>query len=327
MLSFPSGRLEDAGALRLAREPLTVEGVASSDVADKRSDISDPVEAQVTAAWLKVSGKSSAEPERSFLELGGNSIQILKLVAELNSVYPKAVNPADVFTHSTIRLLSVFIRNRLEEESRSAMPSARHRQLAAVQLPRAYFHPQVSGQRLEAALTYTLSERAAGNIEQYTSLRGLDPVSLIHAICLYYFSELSGNKTVAVCLLHDKGRQMLPLKVDVGEFPDLPALMQYVEHTRRTTPYHQYLELDEIRAAKQAEGPYGVFPLIFNLSNTSFRQEWLSGFDLMLGARWLEHEMRLTLRYNGGLLRNGAVREYFQTLVAYIEEAAVHLQL
>lgn len=72
----------------------------------------DDVERQIAAIWGTVLGRDRVTTATPFRELGGDSLMLIRIYAQLNKVFPGVLKVQDLFDHRTIQELGAVIRER-----------------------------------------------------------------------------------------------------------------------------------------------------------------------------------------------------------------------
>ncbi|MER5268327.1 amino acid adenylation domain-containing protein [Actinosynnema sp. NPDC002837] len=85
--------------------------------------------ADVLALWSRVLGRPVSDVDSTFFELGGSSVQLLRVAAALRERYP-SVAVADLFRHVTARSLAAHLRRGGPAEAGSGRGAARARAVA-----------------------------------------------------------------------------------------------------------------------------------------------------------------------------------------------------
>jgi hypothetical protein len=85
----------------------------------------DELEAGIAAVWAEVLGLSQVGIHETFFELGGNSLQIVKLHATLQAQFPGQLAIADYFRHTTVARLAEHLRGGQDGSGRVEQGSSR----------------------------------------------------------------------------------------------------------------------------------------------------------------------------------------------------------
>jgi amino acid adenylation domain-containing protein/non-ribosomal peptide synthase protein (TIGR01720 family) len=76
-----------------------------------------PTEAQIAQVWRRVLGVPEVSVEASFFDLGGHSLLITRVAAELRREYALDIPMVELFTHKTVRALASRIDERVRERA------------------------------------------------------------------------------------------------------------------------------------------------------------------------------------------------------------------
>ncbi|MGF9817158.1 amino acid adenylation domain-containing protein [Brevibacillus agri] len=119
--------------MRLAQIPLTINGKidrkslpAVTEVAEAHQELvgpGDEVEAKLYDIWRKGLRRESISVRGKFFELGGNSIQVMQLVYEINRHFSCAMPFKDFIELQTIEAIAGWIRAAIQEEREADLPA------------------------------------------------------------------------------------------------------------------------------------------------------------------------------------------------------------
>ncbi|WP_018887683.1 condensation domain-containing protein [Paenibacillus massiliensis] len=328
--AFPLTPMED-----LAGVKEEVEGSTSA-----LSEVTDVIEQQMIAIWSKLSSQRPISRQQSFLDMGGNSIQMLKLVAEMNRLYPQSLNAAEVFAHPTIEKLSALIRSRVGVNLEEAgLPTHANKPAAGPEpltIPDQFFIDNRPGRYQLANLSYSLPASIAGQLEQYALMMHNHSAGIVAVAIIERLASLSQKDTAAIQLLlrveehidqlrvvtTERKRLQTPLQVLIRQICELcygyPA-DQNDEYKHGDDPIHSF-SLEEWSSLQRTKSKREVYPLVYDADRHSVRQEWLDQFDLLLGIRVQHRQVRLSLRFNSARLHKHQVQAWFQQAIMELEQ-------
>ncbi|GGE97153.1 non-ribosomal peptide synthetase [Stappia taiwanensis] len=118
--AFPMTQAGKVDRARLA--PISLQDDAP---ASPRASSRSPIEATIARLWSDVLGRDAIPLDRNFFDLGGTSLQLMRVHVGLEGALQRSVDVMALFTHPTIRGLANFLEGR-GPVARSAM-TATHR--------------------------------------------------------------------------------------------------------------------------------------------------------------------------------------------------------
>lgn len=280
------------------------------------------IEEDIAAVWKRLTGLERISATRSFLEMGGNSILLLKLIAELHRLYPGTVNAADVFTYSSVRQLAERIAS---IRGTKTAPKRVDPAELSVRLPLEYFTEGGGTAGESAMMSLTLPPRLSAELIRIAGQYGVGARSVLAASCLHLLSLVGGQTKVQLQTALDGSGRFLPVTAELDRIKDYPALLRETDQAvRGEGPGASYALEDWGRAEGGLPAGMAV-ALLYDSALCSFRQEWTGYFDLLLGISLAEESVRLAFRYNGARLHARMAKDWFRQLLDYVEELADQL--
>lgn len=114
--------------------PLTANGkinraeLAASLAVQPRRHISAPgLEAEIAALWSEILGHAVTDVDRGFLDLGGSSLQLMRVHAALEHRLARHIEIADLFRFATVRSLAAHLTGAAPAAQTASAPQARPR--------------------------------------------------------------------------------------------------------------------------------------------------------------------------------------------------------
>ena len=230
------------------------------------TDDTDLVLTNVRKLWRKLLGHAQLAADKSFFELGGNSMSLVMLHHELELHYPGLLDVADLFAHPTLQQLAQFISNRQQ-------PQAADWTATALRLPADYFlsHPAQAG-LYQVPLSWDSDvSRQLRHFSKSLQVTEADVLLAMQALLLH---KLLAQQVLSLCLATAGGYQHIELN-----FTELSTTEQLV------LSVHQLRQINAIRPACPRLGPqhpHGVFILWSEAAVTPVAgpAELATGFDL-----------------------------------------------
>jgi acyl carrier protein len=72
----------------------------------------DDIERQIAAVWGSVLGRDKVTTQTPFRELGGDSLMLIRIYAQLSRCFPNVLKVQDLFDHRTVQELAAVVRER-----------------------------------------------------------------------------------------------------------------------------------------------------------------------------------------------------------------------
>lgn len=85
---------------------------------------SGEIEGKIAAAWGKILGTGDIGADLNFFEIGGDSMSVINLHAEIENIYPGAITVTDLFSYPTIAKQAEYIKSRVNPAEKQAAAAA-----------------------------------------------------------------------------------------------------------------------------------------------------------------------------------------------------------
>ena len=116
--------LSPTGKVDRAKLPLPS---ASADPVGAKPLPANALEATIMKVWREVLGTDAISVDDNFFDIGGSSLQMLKVHAALQALLPKPATIVDLFTYPRIRLLAGWLSQSAAPAASTAVMSAQER--------------------------------------------------------------------------------------------------------------------------------------------------------------------------------------------------------
>ncbi len=140
--------------------------------ADKKKLPRDEFEQKIYEIWSSILGTSQFDIETSFFYLGGNSLNLMKLVSDLNTAFNVSIPLGTLFTNNTIEMQSAIIRKWSADGSDNIILPAENRE----------YYPLSYAQKGFYILDLLYKDNTMYNISEIVELEGDIDISLIQSI-------------------------------------------------------------------------------------------------------------------------------------------------
>jgi non-ribosomal peptide synthetase component F len=281
------------------------------------ASVGKQVEHRVTKLFQDILKLDHINRDAGFLEAGGNSILLMRLVAELNKIYPNAIKVSDVFTYSTIAAISSRIVGKLtqEKEENTRFESIQNR---AIPIPPEYFvlAPDKSGQ---TTLMYEFDEELRERLTAAAGTLNVDLFSIVCAVFIYVLSGLSGQKRLQVQYVMDRLENIGFVEADFELMKNVRNYFMDIDFkVKNNEIIYNLNSIDRINEHAREDK---IVPLCYDMKTYHFDQKILSLYDIILGLRAsADDSVHLIYRYNGLRINGDKAKELFYLIISYVKE-------
>ncbi|NOU63264.1 AMP-binding protein [Paenibacillus sp. LMG 31461] len=286
-----------------------------SDENINQIDLHKEIKEKISAAWKKITNIDVITTNRSFLELGGNSIQILKLVAELHRLYPGKISAPDILAYPTIDKLAHRIAeldlNQGTIESNINNDNVHN---IALLMPKSFFKFNHGDRNNNATLSYTFTPVVSKRLAEISKTSITQEWVIIAAAYIHSLSLVSGENVVNVQTIDNKNN-FYSVKVNLKEITDFNTLSSHVDRHLKSSKKPNIYALNKMRLPKESTL---ILPMVYDASSHQFDHEWLKTFDMILGIRKEDRTINITLRYNRFRLNSESIGEWLRKFIHYV---------
>lgn len=287
----------------------------------------DETEESLAAVWKELLNLERVSVNSNFFDIGGNSILLLKMVAKLSRVYPKAVSAADAFSYPTIEQLAGIITGKTGRTDSKRVFKHEDILRMAVRLPSDYIKTGSSGIRDKTALEYVFDKPSGLKILQVSKKLGINELSLMLAVYIHLISLISKEKQITIHTLTGVEESIKPVTTDFNSIKDLKALILHADNAMSKSGKNEVYSIKQINTIELNRDSTYVLPLFYNSSLYDFRQELLERFNITLGAAGVDNEISIIYRYNEARIDNGKAKELLSLFINYIKNVVTKLEL
>ncbi len=139
---------------------------------DKKKLPRDEVEQKIYEIWASILGTSQFDIETSFFYLGGNSLNLMKLVSDLNTAFNVSIPLGTLFTNNTIEMQSAIVKKWSPDGSDNIILPSENRE----------YYPLSFLQKGFYILDLLYKDNTMYNISEIVELEGDLDISLIQSI-------------------------------------------------------------------------------------------------------------------------------------------------
>ncbi|ERM15997.1 non-ribosomal peptide synthetase [Brevibacillus laterosporus] len=275
--------------------PKLSEGVRSSEVL-----VTSPhteVERELVEIWKNVLKREVIGLHESFFDLGGNSILLVQMHAQVDKKYAGKIDIGDVFSYSTIAKLASYIESRTVEN----LPLI---QIPAIQLPSEYFN--VTEGHNSTLFTFAFQEEMVAGLHMVADRYSVEIADILLAMNLYLYAEV-GELTDVTLQLQTTDHRTIAIHVNMNSIEDFGDLFRHVREARiQPNPLSLY-SIQSLEKSYTSKKNEQIWPLFTEYSSQS--NEFNRLFDLIFELQIEPKMIAFECRYDQNKLNHGKVEE------------------
>lgn len=272
----------------------------------------DEVEEKLITIWKKVLQVDKIGIYNTFFDIGGNSIQLMRVHSLLEREYPQKVNVGDLFTYPTVHKLAEYIRNNKATEYIDMTG-------IAIELPKEYFAGDSSIRRDALEIKYRFTDFVSRKMTLISEADGISVSDMLQIIFMYIFALITGEKLITIQSYAGVEDTVLSTTIDFEQHKDFKLLLQEAKEGLLKDGTSQKYNLRNISKSKLEKSRFSIIPFFYNSDLFSLKTNLQEIFDISIGVSYQNGQMALVYRYNNRRLRDDKAREFINTYIRYVE--------
>lgn len=277
----------------------------------------DEVKRQLYSIWKMLLGDKIIREKDKFLEIGGDSTLLLRMVAEVEKLYPGAISVVDAFSNPTIKELSQFIYKKQESVTLKEV-GYEQVQRYAIELPEAYFATALNKDKNYVTLVFDFGEEECESLFLLSKRWNLPIEAIILTEYLHTLADIALGKEVSMYFICDEDEAVSAVEV-VKEEKYEAEYRRRVEKAYQSPKIHYHLcDLDEKNIKKDGKR---IVSLFYSMELYQFNQEILSVYDMVIGVSVSDdEEITLIYRFNSSYLNEELCKNILKKLIGRMNQ-------
>lgn len=279
----------------------------------------DEIEKQLIVLSESVFGIDKIDKEQGFVEQGGNSILLMRLVAEINKLYPNMVKISDIFTYSSITSLANYITNKKYFISREKQVSDDLFNDIATILPRDFY------KKCEAehhkTLMYQFGQECCDKINSISSKLDITVCTFFLTIYSYVFLRITKQDKIFINYFLDNDNNIGAIESKYEWIDNMDYYVSQISQQilKKKTLYN----LDDIKCIKLDEKSKKCFILFYDTRLYHYEPEIQSIYSIILGVKKVDYDdIRIIYRWSNQWINSEKAKELFYIIINCIQEMA-----
>lgn len=257
------------------------------------------LEKKIAAIWQEALGIERVGVYDNFYELGGNSLMIIKVQAEIEKLFPGKIKVTDLFIYTTVSMIAEFI-SRNENKKIN---------IKSIKLPKEYF-VSLPKKNTKSEIRYNINEPIYGKIGELAELENIKVSDIFLGMFIYLFTEVTENSENCIQVINNDEGRVLQLTTDLNEAEDLLEFFKII-NTKQIDLIENAYDISEVINSKVVKDNEEIIPLFCNNYFLTNMTSSLDIFDMIMSIEELENSFYFTCEYNTERLSQNKVEEMF----------------
>lgn len=307
------GKRTKDGRVWIYHEATTQEDAVAYDW--ERDDSNNEIKDTLFQIWRSILGNREFGENDRFLENGGNSALLLRMVALIERKYPGIVKVADAFTYSTIKEMTQFIKNRQGMEEKEKEISYQDIEKYTNQLPMQYFMPDTQGDKKYTTLVKELEEDLCDRIIAYCQKENILVEGLVLAAYLLGLKEVVQGEEVHLHYILNAQERVSDITVSKQQSDS--DLLDFIR--KKLESEEVLFHINELKWADVKKKDQKAMMLLYDMDSYHFNPDILVLYDFVLGISISDDdEITMIYRFNSQYLNSKETKGLIQGILQQI---------
>lgn len=243
-----------------------------------------------------------------FFDVGGNSILLIQVHAQIEKRYPGRLDLDDLFAYPTIAKLVKIIDGEEMKVSQAI-------ELKSIKMPREYL--VTGGEANEnTILSFILPEELTNNLKAViTQLEGVQTYDVLSSVYAYLWHEITGQEKVVFYMNDERHLSVWPMELNFAEVQDFLTLFSSIAHKRQEADQSTLIPLEALVRKENELDDVTVF-----ISNRQdITRDGLECFDMILLVDQSQNQISFQCQYNPTKIKKRYAEALMQAYVKLIK--------
>ena len=279
-------------------EPEMIRPVLENEYVEPSTD----TEKSIHGIWGTLLNRENIGIKDNFFDIGGNSLLLVQMHAELETRYPGKLSVAEIFAYPTIAKLASLLGSETGESRESQA-------VEELQIPRQYM-ADGSADYEGGAICILPEPEILKNLSTLADRKTVQTVDILLGGFIYLLSEISGKQEIPLHVLNGS-ELFIPLKMNVEVVSTVQDLVYAVGNDLREKSINIGLSSGyPVKARPGRKEDSAAILFAFNVS--SLEPEVLSIYDIAFKVDEDDRTITLTVEYNAQRISKSAMEELIQ---------------
>ncbi|HEX2926726.1 MAG TPA: amino acid adenylation domain-containing protein [Ruminiclostridium sp.] len=282
-------------------EPEMVRPVLENEYVEPSTE----TEKQVYGIWSTLLNRENIGTKDNFFDIGGNSLLLVQMHAELDSRYPGKVSVAEIFAYPTIAKLASLL-------SREAGEIRQGPVIEELQMPGQYM-ADGSADYEGGAICILPEPEIEENLKALADSKTVQTADILLGGFVYLLSEVSGKQVIPLHVLNGP-EWLTPLKLNMDNISTVHELVSTVGKNLREKSINIGLSPRypvKARPGRKSDSA----AVLFAYNAGSLQAELLNIYDIAFRVEEENGAIAFTVEYNAKRIDKSAMEEFIQLYI------------
>ncbi|WP_139487902.1 non-ribosomal peptide synthetase [Brevibacillus dissolubilis] len=250
-----------------------------------------------------------------FFDIGGNSVLLIQLQAQIEKIMPGKVKVTDLFALPTISSLAKFIEQKEEMHKRV--------ELTGIPFPEEYFVTNHSNSE-HKLFSVTLTQEWIDKLQRVARNTETKLTDLFLALFGYVLHRSSQTADITVQMMQDNQQRIAPVRIDFTQMQDFQQLFGAINREQASIQPQDTYRLAAVGSSvtRRQEHEHEIIPFIYQGGSLDNPQEILHVYDLVLCVEERSNGYAFHCEYNRTKLHPDKMEGLLQNFVNMLEVVA-----
>lgn len=269
------------------------------------------IEKNLCAIWQDVLKIEAISVHDNFFEIGGTSILLVQMQAQVDKVYQGKISVVDLFEYPTIAEIAALIE---KGKNNAALDLT----AAFLELPLEYL-TQDSPATQSVVLNFSVEGELFSKLRAIAAGEEVELFDILLGLYTYLLSDVTGQEQITVQSIGEADK-VLACAVELGPIEDFSDLFSRVKalRTGETTAFsYSFAEMQRLPLTR---GARVIVPLFYDRTYFTAAYQTLKIYELALGFTYEAEKLHFICQYNPARLNKDKLKEFVGLYAQYIQE-------
>ncbi len=275
------------------------------------------IEKQLIVLLENVFGVDKIDKDRRFMEQGGNSILLMRLVAEVNKLYPNIVKISDIFIYPSITSLANYIATKRYFMKKEKQVGDDLINSITTILPSDYY--EICDKEYCKTLVYQFERKCCDKIERILSKLHISVYTFFLAVFSYVILRITKLDRIFINYFLDNAHNIGGIEVKYEWMNDMNYYFTQIEHQMQTK--ETLYNLEDIKHIRMDEKVKKSLILFYDTRVYRYEPEIQALYSIILGVKKSDYDnVRIIYRWSNQRINTEKAKELFYIIISCIQE-------
>jgi fengycin family lipopeptide synthetase D len=265
------------------------------------------IEKKVATIWQDILKTDMVSVDDNFFAIGGNSILLIQLHSQLESVFPGKIQMTDLFESPTIAMITRLI----DQDS----ASKEQIEIAGVKMQDEFLVPS-GNQNENHMIALEIASEVIADLKRLMESMMVDQTSVLIATYIFLISECSMEDEITVHLM-DENKLVYPIPINMKEIKNMDVLIREVSERIQRKESEKTYSLENLKGKNRQDNMVRFIVLKDGVKPSGF--PLLELYDVIMEIQKSEEELSLFFEFQSDYLNGGEMKRFVSDYVEYIE--------